>query len=169
YGEMANPNLDIIALRTNTQVQAGVRVGGTAKDPRISLVSQPEVSDVEKLSWLILGRGPDDGFGSGDATMLLAAAGSMFGDGGEPLYRQLGLDEMGIRSGNVGSSRGLLPERTVATGSTSSTHQTTSNQFFIIGKKLSEKMNSSFELGLSGGDGVVKLGYQLSRRLSAVA
>jgi len=169
YGEMANPNLDIMALRTNTQVQAGVRVGGTAKDPRISLVSQPEVSDVEKLSWLILGRGPDDGFGSGDATMLLAAAGSMFGDGGEPLYRQLGLDEMGIRSGNVGSSRGLLPERTVATGSTSSTHQTTSNQFFIIGKKLSEKMNSSFELGLSGGDGVVKLGYQLSRRLSAVA
>ena len=62
-GEIDNPVLDIEALRTNQAVEAGVRVGGTAQRPRIDMVSYPEVSDVEKLSWLILGRGPDDSCG----------------------------------------------------------------------------------------------------------
>ncbi|MEO9122932.1 MAG: translocation/assembly module TamB domain-containing protein, partial [Burkholderiaceae bacterium] len=52
-GDIANPILNIEALRTGVSVQAGVRVAGTAKRPRIGLVSYPDVSDVEKLSWLL--------------------------------------------------------------------------------------------------------------------
>ena len=56
-GRLDNPVLDIEALRTGEQVEAGVKVAGTAQRPRIDLVSYPDVSDVEKLSWLLLGAG----------------------------------------------------------------------------------------------------------------
>lgn len=167
-GPIDDPLLDVVALRVGPQVQAGVQVSGTARRPRITLMSEPEVSDVEKLSWLLLGRGPDDGGGSADAGLLISAATSLLGPkGGEPITRQLGIDELGVRSGNVGSTRGLLPERTVAGDSTSSTSQLAS-QFFIVGKRISDKVYVSFEQALAGRDGVVKLSYKLTDRLSVV-
>ena len=167
-GPIDDPLLDVVALRVGPQVEAGVQITGTARRPNIVLISEPEVSDVEKLSWLLLGRGPDDGGGSADAGLLISAATSLLGPkGGEPLTRQLGIDELGVRSGTVGSTRGLLPERTVAGDSTSSNTQLAS-QFFIIGKRLSDKVSVSFEQALAGRDGVVKLSYRLSQRLSVV-
>jgi len=169
-GPIDDPLLDIVAVRVGPRVEAGVRIGGTARRPRIALVSTPEVSDVEKLSWLLLGRGPDEGGGGADATLLLSAATSLLGpQGSEPISRQLGLDEIGVRSGNVGSSRGLLPDRTVAGDSTSSAYTLSNSQFLVIGKRLSDRIYASFEQALSGRDGVVKLSYRLTNRLSAVA
>jgi len=55
-GPLDNPGLDIRAMRKNQQVEAGVEVTGTARDPHVRLVSDPEVPDVEKLAWLTLGR-----------------------------------------------------------------------------------------------------------------
>ncbi|WP_124079692.1 translocation/assembly module TamB domain-containing protein [Pigmentiphaga humi] len=169
-GPLDDPLLDIVAVRVGPRVEAGVQISGTARRPRIALTSSPEVSDVEKLSWLLLGRGPDEGGGSADATLLLSAATSLLGPkGSEPISRQLGLDEIGVRSGNVGSSRGLLPDRTVAGDSTSSYNAISNSQFLVVGKRLSDRIYASFEQALSGRDGVVKLSYQLSRRLSVVA
>ena len=93
--------LDIEALRTGEQVEAGVKVAGTAQRPRIDLVSYPDVSDVEKLSWLLLGRGPDGS--GGDAALLLSVGTALLGGGGPPFYKQFGLDDVSIRSGNIGS------------------------------------------------------------------
>lgn len=169
-GPIDDPLLDVVAVRVGPRVEAGVRLGGTARRPRITLVSTPEVSDVEKLSWLLLGRGPDEGGGSADATLLLSAATSLLGpQGSEPISRQLGLDEIGVRSGNVGSSRGLLPDRTVAGDSTASAYNLSNSQFLVIGKRLSDRLYASFEQALSGRDGVVKLSYRLTNRVSAVA
>ncbi|MDX3906565.1 MAG: translocation/assembly module TamB domain-containing protein [Pigmentiphaga sp.] len=169
-GPIDDPLLDIVAVRVGPRVEAGVRVSGTARRPRIALVSTPEVSDVEKLSWLLLGRGPDEGGGGADATLLLSAATSLLGpQGSEPISRQLGLDEIGVRSGNVGSSRGLLPDRTVAGDSTSSANTLSNTQFMVVGKRLTDRLYASFEQALSGRDGVVKLSYRLTNRLSAVA
>ncbi|WP_420224024.1 translocation/assembly module TamB domain-containing protein [Pigmentiphaga litoralis] len=168
-GPIDDPLLDIVALRVGPAVEAGVQVAGTARRPRITLFSQPEVSDVEKLSWLLLGRGPDAGGGGADAGLLLSAATSLLGPkGGEPLTRRLGIDELGVRSGNVGSTRGLLPERTVAGNSTSATNTQLASQFFIIGKRITDTIYASFEQALSGRDGVVKLSYKLTDQLSVV-
>lgn len=168
-GPIDDPLLDIVAVRVGPRVEAGVSISGTARHPRIALVSTPEVSDVEKLSWLLLGRGPDEGGGGADATLLLSAATSLLGpQGSEPISRQLGLDEIGVRSGNVGSSRGLLPDRTVAGDSTSSSYALSNSQFLVVGKRLTDRLYASFEQALSGSDGVVKLSYRLSRGLSAV-
>ncbi|HRL21277.1 MAG TPA: translocation/assembly module TamB domain-containing protein, partial [Alcaligenes sp.] len=76
-GDITAPILDIEALRTNQAVQAGVKVIGTARRPRIDLVSYPEVSEVEKLSWLLLGHGPDDS--GGDIALLLSVGTSFLG------------------------------------------------------------------------------------------
>lgn len=166
-GPLDDPLLDIMALRVGPLVQAGVQVGGSARHPRITLVSEPSVSDVEKLSWLLLGRGPDDA-GGADAGLLLSAATALLGDkDGIPLARQFGVDELGIRSGSVGSSRGLLPERTVAGDSTSSTSDL-ATEFFIVGKRISENVYASYEQALAGREGVVRLSYQISRRLQLV-
>ena len=56
-GPLDNPGLDIVALRKNLAVEAGVAVSGTVKVPIIQLTSNPPVPDNEKLSWLVLGHG----------------------------------------------------------------------------------------------------------------
>ena len=55
-GPLDNPGLEIRAMRLHQQVEAGVEITGTARDPRLRLVSKPEVPDGEKLAWLVLGR-----------------------------------------------------------------------------------------------------------------
>ncbi|HAF55161.1 MAG TPA: hypothetical protein DCL01_08085, partial [Thauera sp.] len=56
--------LNIVALRKGLEVEAGVAVTGSAKRPQIRLVSEPNVPDPAKLSWIVLGRAPDAGAGA---------------------------------------------------------------------------------------------------------
>src|SRR5690606_35876670 len=64
-GPVENPRLDIEATRRNTDIRVGVAVTGTALDPRIRLFSDPEMSEMDKLSWLVLGRA-SSGLGGAD-------------------------------------------------------------------------------------------------------
>lgn len=163
-GLLDDPLLDIVAVRTGLRIEAGVQVGGTAQRPEITLVSFPEVSEVEKLSWLLLGRGPDAT--GADAGMLLSAAASLLGGGGEPVYRQLGLDELGLRSGTSTGVRGLLPDRTVA-GDVTSLDSEVSSQFLVAGKRLSDSLYVTFEQALTGRETIVRTSYRLARGLTA--
>ncbi len=56
-GPLANPKLDILAVRKSPTAEAGVLITGTALSPRSSLYSNPPVPDNQKLAWLILGPG----------------------------------------------------------------------------------------------------------------
>ncbi|TCT11020.1 autotransporter secretion inner membrane protein TamB [Paralcaligenes ureilyticus] len=162
-GDIANPVLNIEALRTGVAVEAGVRVAGTAKRPRIGLVSYPDVSDVEKLSWLLLGRGPDQG--GSDAALLLSVGTSLLGDGA-PFYRQLGLDEVSIQSGELGSTGSLLPVQTVV-NDVNNSNDTLEKRFVRASKKLSETITVSLEQALSDTGTVGRLSYTLARGLTA--
>lgn len=165
-GLLDDPLLDIVAVRPNLRIEAGVQVSGTARQPIITLVSYPEVPEVEKLSWLLLGRGPDAS--GADAGMLLAAAASLLSDEGkEPIYKQLGLDEMGLRSGESSSVRGLLPEQTVVSSVNSMATSDAGTQFLVVGKRLSEAFYLTFEQALSGRESVVRASYRISNTLSA--
>ncbi len=162
-GDIANPVLDIEALRTGVAVEAGVRVAGTAKRPRIGLVSYPDVSDVEKLSWLLLGRGPDQG--GGDTALLLSVGTSLLGDGA-PFYRKLGLDEVSIQSGELGSTGSLLPVQTVV-NDVNNSNGTLETRFVRASKKISESITVSLEQALSDTGTVGRLSYKLARGLTA--
>jgi len=162
-GRLDNPLLDIEALRTGEQVEAGVRVSGTAQRPRIDLVSYPDVSDVEKLSWLILGRGPDES--GSDAALLLSVGTALLG-GGQPFYKQFGLDDVSIRSGAIGSSGSLLPDRTVASQVNLDSDSDLATQFLVASKHFANGITLSVEQAMAGSETVGRASYRLARGLS---
>jgi translocation and assembly module TamB len=147
-GPVDNPGLDVSAWRRHQQVEAGVKLTGTAQVPRVELISNPPVGENEKLSWLVLGRAPTDASGA-DLAVLQAAGGAVLGrGGGEPLNRRfaarLGLDELTVRSSSQ------LESNVVA-----------------LGKRYSDKVYFSFEQAIgTTTEYLVKLDYTLTQRVS---
>ncbi len=146
-GPIDNPGLNIIAMRKNRPVEAGVAVTGTALQPRVRLVSNPSVPDSEKLSWLVLGHGMENTGGS-EFRVLQAAAGALLA-AGESVSLQsriahaAGLDQLGL-SGAGGLESSVL----------------------TMGQRLSAQAYLSFEQGLLGTGTLVKINYTLTKRLS---
>jgi translocation and assembly module TamB len=147
-GPLDNPALQITAWRRNQAVEAGVQVSGTVRAPLVQIVSQPPVSEGERLSWLVLGRAPTDAT-KADLGLLQAAAGALLARGDSmPLDRRIarsfGLDEVSFRGS------GEVQDRVLA-----------------FGKRLSDKLYVSYEQGLGTvASNLVKLDYSLSRRWS---
>lgn len=175
-GPLENPGLNVLALRKNLAVEAGVEITGTAQKPRVRLVSEPNVPDSEKLSWIVLGRAPDQVSG-GDSALLLSAANALLGgESGGGMSRQLaqslGLDEISVGSGDIRGGGSRLPSSTVAggatPGTTAGTGGTLNSQIVSLGKRLSASAFLSYEQSLAGAGNVVKLTYNLTRRLSLI-
>jgi translocation and assembly module TamB len=168
-GPPTNPGLNIRALRKGLAVEAGVDVGGTVAAPEVRLVSEPNVSDAEKISWLVLGRAPDQLAGN-DTSLLFTAAGAIFGgDGSKNIPRDIvqrfGFDEFSIAAAeNVGASK--LPAQTVA-GSTA-LNNSTGDQVASIGKRIAPGIVLSVERGLTDASAAVRLSWQLTRRISII-
>ncbi len=167
-GQIDNPGLNIRAVRSNLPVEPGVEVSGSVRKPVVRLVSDPEMPDGEKLSWLILGH-PSEQQGGNESAVLLAAAQSLLGgqEGGplKSIQRELGIDEFAIVSGTVGGS-GRRQTSRIAGGTVMPVDDTTSGQIVNIGKRLSSNMQISYEQALTGAGSVVKLTVNLSRNLS---
>lgn len=169
-GALENPALNIVALRRNLAVEAGVEILGTAQRPRIRLVSEPDVPEAEKLSWIVLGHGQDES--GGDLGVLVSAANAILGgssSGGvsRQLAAGLGLDEIALGGGAPGAGASQLPRSTVA-GGTRGGGEGLGQQFVTLGKRLSNTAYLSYEHSLAGALGVVKLTVSLGRRLSLV-
>lgn len=148
-GPYDNPSLDILALRPNIPVRAGVQVTGSAQAPRVRLYSDPELPDAEKLSWVVLGR--DAAAGGAEAAVLQQAALALLGrgGGGNPagnFASRVGLDEIGFKG--PGSGEG-------AAGAA-----------LTFGKRLSKDLYVTYERSLSGTLGTLYIFYDLSRRLT---
>ncbi|MBC7489653.1 MAG: translocation/assembly module TamB domain-containing protein, partial [Glaciimonas sp.] len=145
-GPINNPNLNILAMRRNQDVEAGAEISGYASAPRVKLVSEPNVSDEEKLSWLMFGHGSDNSaLGQRQAAgQALALLGNY---GGKKIAQGIGLDEFSIGS----SESGLVDQQVVN-----------------IGKAITEKFNLGYEQSLTGAASVLKLTWQFSRRWSMV-
>ena len=164
-GPIDNPRLDVRAMRTGLPVEAGVEVSGSVAHVAVRLVSMPDVPEPEKLSWLVLGRGPSD-LTPGDASVLVSAAASMLGkDPGSDIGRKLGFDEVKIGRSDAGSVLGVLPESTVAgrTGTASAAEVVT------VGKKLTRDVHLSYEQGLSDAEGTLKVAWRLTRHFQMIA
>jgi translocation and assembly module TamB len=170
-GLLDNPGLDVRAVRTGLPVEPGVQVSGTAQRPVVRLVSDPEMPDAEKLSWLVLGHGPEQG-SAADAAVLLAAAGSLLGNEKGNVVQQIkratGIDEFGVRQGAIGGSGGSLPSSRVVGGSFDSA-ATASNQILSVGKRLSNDVLLAYEQSLNKAESVVKLTVRLNRQLALIA
>ena len=170
-GLLDNPAIDALAVRRGLAVEAGVQISGTAQRPIVRLVSDPDVPDVEKLSWLVLGHGPEQG-GAGAAGLLLSAAGSLFGNDSGGLMRQIkqgfGIDEFSVRQGEIGGSGGRQMGSRVVGGSFN-TASGTGDQIVSVGRRLSRNVLLSYDQALGRAGSVVKLTVNLNRQVSLVA
>lgn len=143
-GPYNNPSLDILALRPNIAVRAGVQVSGSAQAPRVRLYSNPEMPDAEKISWVVMGRDPAEG-GASSALMQQAALALLSGGSGESITgniaKGLGLDEIGF-GGTDRDSASLS-----------------------LGKRISQDLYVTYEAGLAGTLGALYIFYDFTRNL----
>lgn len=146
-GAMDNPSLDLLAVRPNLDVRVGVHVGGTALSPRVNLYSEPEMSDTDKLSWLLLGREPD-GLGRTDTALLQRAAVALLSGEGEgatgKALRQLGLDDLSL----------------------SQSDDDTRSTIVRLGKQISRRWYVGYERSLNATTGSWQLIYRIAQRFT---
>jgi translocation and assembly module TamB len=174
-GAPDNPGLDILALRTNLPTEAGeigVAITRTAANPLIRLYSDPALPDVDVLSWLVLGR-PRERSGTDNLALASAAAGLLSGTGegaSTRLARELGIDDISLRSGTVGAADSRLPAKSVAgyLRGDAVTANTTANQIVSVGKRINDALTLTYEQAVSGAGSIVQLSYRLSRNLNLV-
>jgi translocation and assembly module TamB len=145
-----NPSLNIVALRKDQTVEAGVAVTGTAQSPSVKLVSNPTVPDNEKLSWLVLGHGVEDS-SSKEFNALQVAAGALLSAGDSVTLQQSIAHAAGLEDLSLKGAGGL------------------ENTVLSLGKRLSSRAYLSFDQGLSSANTLVKINYTLSKRLSVRA
>ena len=145
-GSVRNPGLDLLALRKNQAVEAGVEVRGTLQVPVTRLVSEPPVPDQEKLAWLLLGRSAATAQGAESALLQAALASIATSRSGAPLgqdvAQKLGLDEVGLRSGLGGHA-------------------------VALGKRVANRIYIEYEQGLTIAATLVRLKVDLTRTLNA--
>jgi translocation and assembly module TamB len=169
-GLIDNPALDVRAVRKGLSVEPGVQISGTAQKPIIKLISDPDLPEAEKLAWLVLGHGPEQ-MGAGDATVLLSAAGGLLGNESGNVVQQLkttfGIDEFGLRQGDISSAGGRQAGSRVA-GSSVDTTAATGNQIFSVGKRLSSNALLSYEQSIGKAESIVKLTVNLSRQVAVI-
>ena len=143
-GPYDDPALDVVAVRPNLRQRVGVQIQGTAQRPLVSLFSDPDLPDSEKLAWLVLGR-PATGAGTETAVLQQAALALLAGRGegvGSQLANFLGLDKLTmVNRGEDGEALNL-------------------------GKHLSNRLYLNYERGLLSTLGTVAVFYDISRWLT---
>ncbi|MDP1765910.1 MAG: translocation/assembly module TamB domain-containing protein [Methylotenera sp.] len=145
-GTVDNPGVNIRAMRNSKPVNAGIEITGTAFLPVTKLVSDPNVPDSEKLSWLVLGHGMDQTT-KNDYGLLSLAAGVLLSQGQSvPLQTQLaraaGLDEFSFAGGDA------------------------TNASVVFGKRLSSRLYLSYQKSISGLLDVARLTFNMTSRWS---
>jgi len=149
-GPVENPRLDIEATRPNLDVRVGVLVTGTALAPRVRLFSEPDMSDIDKLSWLITGHASEASDAATTALLQQAALGLLSGEGPgatDRVVRSLGFDQIGVRQGQTAGSDA---KDTIVT----------------LGKQISQRWYVGYERGLNATTGSWQLIYRVARRVS---
>jgi translocation and assembly module TamB len=146
-GPAENPRLDIEATRPNLDVRVGVLVSGTALNPRVRLFSEPEMAEIDKLSWLVLGRA-SEGLGRTDTALLQRAALALLageGEGvGDQFTKAIGLDEVSLRQ-----TEGEVKETVIS-----------------LGKQLSRRWYVGYERSLNATTGTWQLIYRIAQRFT---
>ena len=149
-GAAENPHLNIVAIRPNLDVRVGVAVIGPMANPRVRLFSEPEMTDMDKLSWLVLGR-PHDGLSRTDTSLLQRAAIALLAGEDQmptdPLMEQLGLTQFSMRQ-----KEGETRETIVA-----------------LGRQLSQRWYVGYERSVNATTGTWQLIYRIAQRFTVRA
>ena len=132
---------------TSGRRRVGVLISGSAQSPRVQLHSEPEMSESDKLSWLLLGRA-SEGLGRNDTAIIQRAAVALLaGEGEAPtdtLLRRLGLDDLSVRQSDTDVRETVIS----------------------LGKQLSRRWYVGYERGVNTATGTWQLIYRIAQRFS---
>jgi translocation and assembly module TamB len=146
-GPVDNPGIHLLAMRRNQQVAAGVQMSGTLRALRTELVSQPEVPEEEKISWLLFGQGSKRETNVGQKNTLAAALALLGNSTGKQIAKKIGLDELSIGQSEVGL---------------------TDPQIISVIKALNEHLAIGYEQGLTTSASIFKATWQFWNNWSIV-
>ncbi len=137
--------LDILAIRKINDISAGVQVTGTPSSPLVNLYSDPAMSEMDILSYIVLGR--QRGSGQNDTALLTRAVSSFLTSGRssalqDRLTNQLGLDTIDVESTDGGLAQSIIK----------------------IGKYLSPQLYISYGRSIFTGENLFGMKYNLSKR-----
>jgi translocation and assembly module TamB len=149
-----DPRLEIRATRElENDLQAGLLIRGTARNPEVSVFSDPSLGETDALAYLVTGR-PMNAIGAGGtgeegdlvqkaAQSLGTAAGGLLA---KRLGKRLGVDEVGIAdSEEIGGAA------------------------FTVGQYLSPRLYLGYGIGLFDPGQVITLRYALGENVSVQA
>ena len=145
-GPVDNPSIALKAYRmADDGTEAGLDVKGSMKEPTVTVYSVPAMAQANALSYLMFGRGIDQGSQSekmqvGNAAMYLG--GNMVAT---RMATKVGLDEARIEPGSSGSM---------------------SDASLLVGKYLSPRLYAAYGLSLFDRTSKFRLRYLISRALS---
>ena len=145
-GPLSQPFLDIEAIRRieAENVIAGLRITGSAEQPRVEVFSEPAMSQEQALAYLITGRAL--GAGTGDSNLLaqaalgLGLAGSSSLTGG--VAQRLGIDDFQLDTEGGGNETSV-----VASG------------------RITDRLTLRYGVGVFEPVNTVALRYQLTKRI----
>jgi translocation and assembly module TamB len=138
-GPVANPGIDIRAIKEFPDVIAGVNVRGTLLQPRLSFFSDPSLTQAQIVSLLLAG-----GSFESAANHQAGAGNEMLAQGGAILAQQLG-SHVGIEDVSLESDL-------------------TNETSLVLGRYLSPRLYVSYGIALTEQLNVLKLRYSLGDR-----
>ena len=110
-GALADPDIDIVASTTTSDITAGIAITGTGNHPQIAFTSSPVLPQDEVLSRLLFGASPAN-LSATEALQLAAALNSLrpaSGGGRNPLGKlrsATGFDRLRILGADEATGRG---------------------------------------------------------------
>jgi translocation and assembly module TamB len=142
-GPIADPGLDVRAVRKVGDVLAGVQARGTLSHPVLTLFSEPAMDQTNALSYLLLGR-PANQAAAADGALLMKAASSLGFGGGELLAKRIG-QAFGIEEVRIDTGAG------------------TQGPSLMLGTYLSPRLYVNYGIGLFAPVNTLRLRYDLSK------
>jgi len=147
-GPASQPSLQFEAIRnpdtTEDDVIAGLRVTGSASSPRLTIFSEPAMTESRALSYILRGRAPEDS-GSGDDALTAALIG-------------LSLSQTGSAVGQVGQAFGVQDLSLDASGSGDDSQVVVSGYVF-------DDLKVSYGVGIFSPIAELTLRYRLIQNL----
>lgn len=143
-GPVSQPYLNVEAVREVGDVVAGLRLTGSALNPESQVFSEPAMAQEEALSYLLLGRGLNEGGGEGD---FLAQAALSLGVAGSALVTQKVASSLGVKDFELETAGQGDATQVVASGS------------------ITDKLSLRYGVGVFDSSNEIGVRYELTRRL----
>lgn len=141
---VTDPRLDVRAVRHIEEITAGVDLTGPVSNPRVTLFSDPAMSETDVLSYMMFGR-PASTASQSEGSALASAAASIGLSGGELLARK------------IGTRFGIEDIRVEDTGNSKTAS-------LVLGTYLTPRIYVKYGVGLFESVNTLTLRYDLGKR-----